>query len=61
MASGSQHSTIKAISHRMARLLSVSALPEGVPVIVPAARFLADAAEILERDTPLGVIWPNNR
>src|SRR6266849_11180256 len=30
-------------------------------VLVPAARFLADAAEIIQRDAPIGVIWPNNR
>lgn len=36
-------------------------LPEGVPVIVPAARFLTDAGEILQHEAPIGVIWPNNR
>ena len=30
-------------------------------VIVPAARFLADAAELAERGDPVGVIWPNDR
>ena len=36
-------------------------IPDGVPVAVPAARFLADAEEILRRDAPVGVVWPNNR
>src|SRR6202040_857204 len=36
-------------------------IPDGLPVIVPAARFLADAEEILRRDAPAGVLWPNNR
>ncbi len=38
-----------------------AALPGGVPVIVTAARLLANAAEILGRGTPVGVIWPNNK
>jgi uncharacterized protein (DUF934 family) len=36
-------------------------LPEGVPVIVSAARLLANAAEILAHNAPAGVIWPNNK
>ena len=36
-------------------------LPDGVPVLLTAARFLADAREIVERDAPVGVIWPNDR
>jgi len=35
-------------------------LPEG-PVIVTAARFFADTAALLDRETPVGVIWPNNK
>jgi uncharacterized protein (DUF934 family) len=35
-------------------------LPEGAPVIVPAARLLATAAALLTRQAPVGVIWPNN-
>ena len=51
----------RVIADRYVNVLDDSALPEGVPVLVPAARFLADAAEILQRDAPVGVIWPNNR
>src|ERR1700731_1017179 len=46
---------------RYVRVLDDSPLPDGAAVIVPAARFLADAEEILRRDAPIGVVWPNNR
>jgi uncharacterized protein (DUF934 family) len=46
---------------RFIKIVDDAPLPEDVPVIVPAARFLADAEEILQRDTPVGVMWPNNR
>ena len=46
---------------RFVHVLDDAPLPDGVPVVVPAARFLADAAEILRRDAPIGVVWPNNR
>jgi uncharacterized protein (DUF934 family) len=36
-------------------------IPDGVPVIVPATRFLADAAALVHHDGPLGVAWPNDR
>src|ERR1700722_19720496 len=36
-------------------------VPERVPVIVTAKRFLADAAELIRRDGSLGVAWPNDR
>jgi len=36
-------------------------VPERGAVLVPAARFLADADELLRRDGPVGVIWPNDR
>jgi uncharacterized protein (DUF934 family) len=36
-------------------------IPERVPVIVPANRFLADADELIRRDGSLGVAWPNDR
>jgi uncharacterized protein (DUF934 family) len=46
---------------RYVHVLDDAPLPDGVPVVVPAARFLADADEILRRDGPIGVAWPNNR
>lgn len=36
-------------------------LPEGVPILIPAARFFVSPAEILNRDAPVGVIWPNSK
>lgn len=36
-------------------------VPEEGPVLVPAARFLADSADFARRGAPTGVIWPNNR
>jgi uncharacterized protein (DUF934 family) len=46
---------------RYVRVLDDAPIPDGVPAIVPAARFLADADEILRRDASTGVEWPNNR
>jgi uncharacterized protein (DUF934 family) len=46
---------------RYAYALDDAPIPDGVPVIVPAARLLADAAELLARGAPLGVVWPNDR
>ena len=46
---------------RYVHVLDDAPLPDGAAVIVPAARFLADAEEILRRDAPIGVVWPNNR
>lgn len=36
-------------------------IPERVPVIVPAARFLANTDALIRRDGSLGVLWPNDR
>ena len=49
------------VADRYQRVLDDAPIPDGVPVIVPAARFLADAEEILRREAPTGVLWPNNR
>jgi uncharacterized protein (DUF934 family) len=43
------------------RLLDDAPAPEGAPVLVPAARFLADAGEFARRAAPTGVLWPNDR
>ena len=43
------------------RVLDDAPLPDGVPIIVTAERFLADAAELTARDGAVGVVWPNNR
>jgi uncharacterized protein (DUF934 family) len=49
------------VEDRYVRVLDDAPIPDGVPVIVAAERFLADASELTRRDAPLGVLWPNNR
>jgi uncharacterized protein (DUF934 family) len=46
---------------RFVRVLDDAPVPEGVPVLLPAARLLADARELVLRQAPTGVIWPNDR
>jgi len=43
------------------RVADDAPVPERMPVIVSAARFLTDAETLLRRDAPTGVIWPNDR
>ena len=43
------------------RALDDAPIPDGVPVIVPAARFIADARDLVQREAPIGVLWPNDR
>ena len=43
------------------RVVDDAPIPDGAAVIVPAARFLADAAELTRRGVPTGLIWPNDR
>jgi uncharacterized protein (DUF934 family) len=46
-------------------VLDDAPLPEGVPVLLPATRFLADAQDLTQgladRPGKTGVIWPNDR
>jgi uncharacterized protein (DUF934 family) len=51
----------RVVEDRYVRILDEAPLPDGAAVIVPGARFLADAEDILRRDAPIGVLWPNNR
>jgi uncharacterized protein (DUF934 family) len=46
---------------RFVRVLDDAPVPEGVPVLLPAARLIADARELVLRQAPTGVIWPNDR
>jgi uncharacterized protein (DUF934 family) len=43
------------------RVADGASVPDGVAVIVPAARFLAEADAFVGRATPTGVLWPNDR
>ena len=45
---------------RFVRVRDEEPAPEDAPVLVPAARFLADSQEFAARSAPVGVIWPNN-
>ena len=49
------------VEDRYARILDDAPVPDGVPVLLPAARFLADSVELGGRNAPVGVIWPNSR
>jgi uncharacterized protein (DUF934 family) len=49
------------VEDRFVRVLDDAPLPDGVPVLLPAARLLADARELVLRQAPVGVIWPNDR
>ena len=49
------------VEDRYVRVEDGGAVPDRVPVIVPATRFLADADELIRRDGSLGVAWPNDR
>jgi uncharacterized protein (DUF934 family) len=49
------------LQDRFVRVPDDAAVPEGVPVIVPAARLLGDASRLVLRAAPTGVSWPNDR
>ena len=49
------------IEDRFVRVLDDAPVPEGVAAVVPATRLLADARDLVLRQAPTGVIWPNDR
>lgn len=49
------------VEDRYLRVLDDTPIPEGTPVIVAGQRFLSDAADLVARDAPVGVLWPNDR
>ena len=51
----------RVVEDRFVRVLDEAPIPDGVAVLIPAARFLADADEIAGREAPTGILWPNNR
>jgi uncharacterized protein (DUF934 family) len=51
----------QAATDRYVRILDDAPIPATGAVLVPAERFLADAAEFAARQGETGVIWPNNR
>jgi len=49
------------IEDRYLRLAEGAAVPAHGAIILPASRLLADADNVLRRDGPTGVLWPNDR
>jgi uncharacterized protein (DUF934 family) len=49
------------VEDRFVRIIDDAPLPHQLPVLLPAARFIADIADIASRGAPTGVIWPNDR
>ena len=49
------------VEDRYTYVLDDAPIPDRVPVIVSAKRFLAEAAALTGRDGSLGVLWPNDR
>jgi uncharacterized protein (DUF934 family) len=51
----------KVVEDRYVRIGAEDPIPDRVPVIVPAARFLAEADTLIGRDGSLGISWPNSK
>src|SRR5919109_929908 len=49
------------VEDRFVRVLDDAPVPDGGPVLLPAARLIADARDLVLRQAPTGVIWPNDR
>jgi uncharacterized protein (DUF934 family) len=49
------------VEDRYVRVDDEAPIPDRVPVIVTAKRFLADPNALIKRDGSLGVLWPNDR
>jgi uncharacterized protein (DUF934 family) len=49
------------VADRFVRVLDDAPVPANGPVLIPADRFLAEAAELTARGAEIGVLWPNNR
>ena len=51
----------RVVEDRYVRVADDAPVPDRVPVIVSAKRFLAEADTLIRRDGSLGVDWPNSR
>ena len=49
------------VEDQFVRVPDDAPIPDGVPVIVSGARFLAEADDLVQRGAPVGVLWPNDR
>jgi uncharacterized protein (DUF934 family) len=51
----------RVVDDRYIRVEEDGPIPDRVPIIVPAKRFVAEASALIRRDGSLGVLWPNDR
>jgi uncharacterized protein (DUF934 family) len=51
----------KIVEDRFVRIADDAPVPNGIAVIVSAARYFADPAGFAARLAPTGVVWPNDR
>jgi uncharacterized protein (DUF934 family) len=49
------------VADQFVRAADDAPIPDDRPVIVSAARLLAEADALAQRSAPIGVIWPNNK
>jgi uncharacterized protein (DUF934 family) len=49
------------VEDRFLRIADDAPVPDGMPVIVSAARLLAEPTQLAARKAPTGAIWPNDR
>jgi uncharacterized protein (DUF934 family) len=51
----------RVVADGFARVADDAPVPDGVPAIISASRFLAEVDALAHRATPTGVLWPNDR
>jgi uncharacterized protein (DUF934 family) len=51
----------QAVEDRFVRVADDAPLPDGVPVLMSAARLISEAPALVLREAAVGVIWPNDR
>jgi len=51
----------KIVADEFQRVDDEAPIPDGVPALLSAKRYLAEAGVLATRNAPLGVIWPNSR
>jgi phosphoadenosine phosphosulfate reductase len=49
------------VDDRFVRVMDEIPVPDGIAAIVKHDRLIADADDLLRRDAPTGVLWPNDR
>src|SRR5262249_35715461 len=51
----------RVIEGRFVRVVGDALVTDSVAVVLPATRLLADARDLVLRQAPTGVVWPNDR